>query len=436
MTRFDPLPGWRRLSLLPLLLLAASPLAAATDEAEVRAIVARMLAGKEAQIERLEARIRELEAQVATLRATPPPAPPAAAGTAPETAPATAAEAEPVGGETEENGLQLSGFFDVLARTENEANRPFDLGAVEVDLQYDLAGQFAVSSALVWDGGSADVAVAVMDYHLYDHSIPARGRIFAEPGFHLQAGRFDLPFAADYQYFAAPDRLTVTAPLTTERIQGGGFNGDGVRLYGSGLHYTYALFLTSAIRGDGGWSAGGRLGGRLGDNPFSLHSHSGPPLLEGGLSTLATFDGHGALADLVWAADARLNYGPFALFGEALLRDARQPRFDGNGNRLQDRDEYAWHLTLDTDLEPSSGLPLALFLRYGAWVPDYRRVVDADDPTLTWEVDNLSRLSLGLRYHFNDHLRLKFEYFDHLGNNTGEPGFDDALGLGQVVVSF
>ncbi len=421
----------RRAGLLACLLLLSPFLAgaarAATGEADVRAIVREMLAGKDAEIARLESRLRELEAEVKRLREGRA-AKPDARGPAPvPEEPATAGDGD---------GLQISGFFDVLARTENENDRPFDLGAFEVDLQYDLAGQFAVSSALVWDGGSADIAVAVMDFHLYDHSIPARGRIFTEPGFHLQAGRFDLPFAADYQYFAAPDRLTVTAPMTTERIQQGGFNGDGVRLYGSGLHYNYALFLTDAVYGDGGWVTGGRLGGRLGDNPFSLHSHAGPPLLEGGLSALVEFDGHGVLAETVYAADARLNYGPFALFGEALLRDSRRPLRDGNGVRLEDRDEYAWHLTLDADLEPHTGQPLALFLRYGAWVPDYRRVVDPDDATLTYPVDNLSRLSLGLRYHFNEHLRLKFEYFDNLGNDTGEPGFDDALGLGQVVVSF
>jgi hypothetical protein len=43
----------------------------------------------------------------------------------------------------------------------------------------------------------------------------------------------DLPFSTDYQNFANSDRVTVTAPITTSRMQFGGFNGDGIRSYGS-----------------------------------------------------------------------------------------------------------------------------------------------------------------------------------------------------------
>ncbi len=68
--------------------------------------------------------------------------------------------------------------------------------------------------ALVWDGDTAEIGVAVVDFHMFDDSIPARGRIFSEQGFHVQAGRFDLPFSTDYQYFAAPDRITVSAPMS------------------------------------------------------------------------------------------------------------------------------------------------------------------------------------------------------------------------------
>ncbi|RME33298.1 MAG: hypothetical protein D6786_08080 [Gammaproteobacteria bacterium] len=427
---FGPLQGL-------LLLLACTsvtvPAPAATD-AEVRSIVREMLAEKDAEISRLQHRLQELETEVKQLRDREPV--PAGPASTPAVSAAPGAEVAQEAADEDADGLQISGFFDVLARTGNEGDRPFDLGAFEIDLEYGFADQFAVSSALVWDGGSADIAVAVIDYHLYDHSIPARGRIFEEPGFHLQAGRFDLPFAADFQYFAAPDRPTVTAPLTTERVQQGGFNSDGVRLYGSGRNYNYALYVIDSIYTDSGWAAGGRLGLTWGDNPFSLHSQAPPPLLEGGLSLLGEMDGNGALANLVYGADATLHYGMFTLIGEALLRDARQPLIDANGVRLEDRDEYAWHLTLDTDLEPVSGWPLDLFLRYGAWVPDYRQVPDPDDDTIHYAVDNLSRLSLGFGYRFNDYLRLKFEYLDTLGNDTGEPGFEHALGLGQIVVSF
>jgi len=451
----------RDLPLLPVVLaclLSATAASAASvdNEARIREIVASMLAGKDAEIARLEARVRQLEAQVNGAaqpsakvsdagQAKPDQAPPATAAAATETpAPKGQASMEEKVASLESglksllhsDKLEISGFFDMLARSENEQERPFDLGAFELDLEFSFMDQFAVSSALVWDGGSSDVAVAVIDYHLYDHRIPARGRIFSEPGFHLQAGRFDLPFSSDFQYFAATDRLTITAQLSTERIQQGGFNSDGLRVYGGGLWFNYAFFATDAIYADRGRAWGGRIGISLGQNPFRLHSGAQPSVIEAGLSSIVDLDADGGISNIVYALDARFSYGPLTLLGEALLRDAQQPLIDGNGMALAERDEYAYHLTLNADLGHVLHWPLSLFLRYGAWVPDYQRVLDAADDTISYRVDNISRVSLGLAYVFNDNLRLKFEYFDTFGNDTTEPGFENRLGLGQLVVSF
>lgn len=452
-----------RRSLILIGLFVAWPVLAAggDDEARIRAIVASMLAAKDAQIARLEARVRQLEARVngavkapapstATLpeHGTPLPAQDPARAASPAAAGAQS-HRDPPGLaqklESLESGLKdllhgdrldISGFFDMLARSENEGERPFDLGAFELDLGYSFMDQFAVSSALVWDGAGSNVAVAVIDYHLYDHRIPARGRIFTEPGFHLQAGRFDLPFSSDFQFFAATDRLTLTAPLTTSRIQQGGFNSDGLRVYGSGRVFNYAFFSTDSIYENAGRAWGGRIGLGLGRNPFRLHSGPQPSVIEAGLSSIVDLDADGGIANIVYALDARFSYGPLSLLGEALLRDAQRPLVDGNGAFLAERDEYAYHLTLNAELGDVLPWPLALFLRYGAWVPDYRRVLDANDDTISYRVDNISRVSLGLAYAFNDNLKLKFEYFDTLGDRTAEPGFENRLGLGQLVVSF
>lgn len=65
----------------------------------------------------------------------------------------------------------------------------------------------------------AGIAVALIDYHLFDDRVPPRGRIFNNQGLQIQAGRFDLSFGIDYQNFANKDRVTVTVPLTTSRMQ-------------------------------------------------------------------------------------------------------------------------------------------------------------------------------------------------------------------------
>ncbi len=50
----------------------------------------------------------------------------------------------------EDNGLEITGFFDFSARTENRAENTFSLGAVEIDLEYAYNEHFAASSGLGW----------------------------------------------------------------------------------------------------------------------------------------------------------------------------------------------------------------------------------------------------------------------------------------------
>ena len=123
-------------------------------------------------------------------------------------------------------------------------------------MEYAYNEHYSVSTALAWEDGSADVAVGVIDYHLFNDSAPVRGRIFDEPGFHVQAGRFDLPYGVDYQYFASVDRPSISAPITTERIQLGGYNSDGIRLYGTEGMFDYTLYAVDSLYGDNGSAVG------------------------------------------------------------------------------------------------------------------------------------------------------------------------------------
>ena len=197
--------------------------------------------------------------------------------------------------EAKERGLGVKGFFDVNAKTDNSTDQTFSVGSVELDLEYAATDHFAASAALVLcgnsagvdsaapaaifcggsgpgglGGGQAGIAVALVDYHLFDNAIPPRGRIFNNQGFHIQAGRFDLPFSTDYQYFANTDRVTVTAPITTSRMQFGGFNGDGIRSYGSWKIVNYSVFWTDAMYATDGTSVGGRLGLAFGKNKWGI----------------------------------------------------------------------------------------------------------------------------------------------------------------------
>ena len=335
-----------------------------------------------------------------------------------------------------QQGLDITGFFDVSARTENKAEQTFNLGAFEIDLEYAYDEHFAVSSALVWDGNSAEIGVAVVDFHLFNDGIPARGRIFSNQGFHIQAGRFDLPFSSDYQFFAAPDRITVSAPLTTERIQQGGYNGDGLRFYGSQDVFNYAVFWTNSVYEDQGMSIGGRAGVSLGNNPFRLHHHDSPSILELGLSYLSDLDGNQNIRRSVYAGDLSFNYKAVSLLSELAWLDSHEDLIDGNGTNFGRNNQLAYHVTLLTELESFVHYPIHAYVRYDNWRTDAAVVLDSDDDTITYTVGDINRLTIGFNYLINDYLQIKFEYTDTLDSTSSEPDFENQLGTTQLVVAF
>lgn len=339
--------------------------------------------------------------------------------------------------ESDNAGLDISGFFDVQARTVNRSEQTFELGDLEVDLEYVHDEHYSASAALVWDGDeSADVAVALVDYHLFDDNIPPRGRIFSEPGFHLQLGRFDVPFGADYQYFASVDRPNISAPLTTQRIQDGGFNGDGMRAYGTWKNLDGALFWTNSLYADSGYSVGGRIGLSLGRNLFSFHHRDASRDIELGFSYLQDRDGSSDQRNRVYAADLTLRYEAITLVAEYFERNHDESSSSETDTGLAERDETGYQLSLLADMQSLLHRPLSLFGRYDRWMPDYDFILDANDDSLQYPVQAMSRVTLGVNYRFTDYFQFKLEYYDYLGEDTEEPDFEQSLGVVQVVVNF
>lgn len=488
----------RRLVLL-ILLLWLMPLSSADASGanQIRQIVEQMLHEKNAKIEQLENRVHQLEQKLDALTQVAALPTPAMVTPSPTTVNVTQSSAPPaeviqtaaakpdadgIAGKLREldksvgelkaaaleNGLEISGFFDVNAKTGNSTEQTFSLGSVEVDLDYVHDDHFGAASALVLCGNSsnadygapgavfcgnsgagglsggntmAGIAVAMIDYHLYDDRVPPRGRIFNNQGLHIQAGRFDLPFGTDYQNFANRDRVTVTAPMTTSRMQLGGYNGDGIRSYGAWNQFNYSVFWTDAIYGDDGHAIGGRLGTKWGDRAFSVHSHNKG--IEFGLSHLSELDGDNHIRNSVYGADLSIGYGIWRLENEAMLLQAHQDRtFDTDDNLLIDEygnpigkgHQFGYHSTLVVDLKSLIKQPVHAFVRFSQWLPKQRVGLDYDGSAVA--IADVSMLSLGFNYKFSDYLQLKFEYSDSLGTSTGERYFDHQVGIGQMVVSF
>lgn len=465
--------------------LATLPLAQAapTDDAHIRAIVQSMLKEKDDKIAQLEARIQQLEAPQPSTAALSSDNSPNSSKTEPGKTAATAqadasvtSKLDSLGKKVAElkeaasaNGLEISGFFDVNARTGNSTDQTFSVGSVELDLDYAHDDHFGASTALVLCGNSsnadygapgavfcgnsgagglsggntmAGIAVALVDYHLFNDRIPPRGRLFNNQGLHIQAGRFDLPFGSDYQYFANKDRVTVTAPLTTSRMQLGGYNSDGLRSYGSFGAFNYSAFWTDAIYANDGHSIGGRLGLALGQNAYRIHN-SNPQGIEFGVSHLSELDGENRIRNTVYGADFSIGYGMLRLQNEFMLLQSHQTSLiDETGNIGTDNATLAfgkghqlgYHSTLIADLHSLIKRPVLAFARYSRWDPSQNRGLDFNGSTVA--MADISMLSLGFNYKFSDHLALKFEYSDSLGTSTGERYFDNKVGIGQMVMSF
>lgn len=362
----------------------------------------------------------------------------------------------------EEKGLDISGFFDVNAKTDNSTDQTFSIGSVELDLEYDATENLAASSAIVLcgnsagvdfaapaaiscggsgpgglAGGGAGIAVAFLDYHMFDHTIPPRGRILNNQGFHIQAGRFDIPFSTDYQNFANKDRVTVSAPITTSRMQLGGFNSEGARSYGSWKYVNYSVFWTDAMFEQDGTSVGGRLGVALGQNNYRSHKNN-PEGFEAGVSYLADLDKDYNMRHAVYSVDLSWGYSFLRLQNELMLIQAYNDFVftDANGvsTDFGKPNQLGYHSTLLADLERFIDYPIIAFLRYGRWQPKTRFAEDFDGALVS--IGNISALTMGLNYRFNDYLKLKLEYTDSLGTSTTERFFDKKLGIAQMVVSF
>lgn len=453
----------------------------ATD-AHIRQVVESLLKEKDQQIKKLEARIQQLE-NAATQHIEPvqPANVQATVTTDSDVKPANTQkhsekqkttpiidklavlsnEVQELKESAQQNGLKLGGFFDVNAKTDNSTDQTFSVGSIELDLEYSYLDNIAASAAVVLCGNSSGIdpvsfpsapvavscgssgpggigagpagfAVAFLDYHLYDHSIPPRGRLFNNQGFHIQAGRFDLPFSTDYQNYANKDRISITAPITTARMQFGGYNGDGLRSYGAWQVVNYSLFWTDSMYANDGTSLGGRLGLTLGDNAY--RSHANPQGIELGVSQLTDLDYHDNIRNLVYGADFSFAFRMMKLQSELMWRQAQDYFIFDDGVNYGYPDEFGYHVTLIADLHQFLAQPVSVFARYGRWQPKHRVTVDFDQTLAA--INPVSLLSFGVNYQLNDYMKIKFEYTDSLGTATQEHYFDKQLGIAQMVVAF
>lgn len=328
-------------------------------------------------------------------------------------------------------GLQLSGFGDVLSHYDDAGKQKFDWGTFELDASADITRDLQAALALVNDPTGTALSVGFLDYHTYGGSIAPRGRLWVEKGLHIQAGRFDVPFGNDWQFFASRDSVSISRPLTTELVMEGGYNDKGMRVLGNNGSINFnAYFLR-------GFNAGRLIGGRLGvtpfSDPFSINTAKEPKTFEFGLSYFYDSNAGWKKNETGFAADAEIILDDWSGRFEYLVRK-KEPVSGMEKMILR-----GWHFTQEYQLDEdeTTAWPTKLFLRY-----EQGAVNPPEIATLGTDAGNARdvRVAAGFRTNLGDSdvLQFKFEVQHYRAATPATralPGFDRNLfWLAQLVL--
>jgi hypothetical protein len=147
------------------------------------------------------------------------------------------------------NGLEISGFVDVLSNHQSSAEDKVDfgLGQAEVDLASELYERAAIEVAIAYNNetGNFELGAAIIDFHLFEgegsHARPEFGIDHSS----IIVGQFDVPFGIDYAVYASADRKMITAPRVVD-ITHGGWNDLGLQF---ALETTHGSIVAYAVNG-------------------------------------------------------------------------------------------------------------------------------------------------------------------------------------------
>lgn len=305
-------------------------------------------------------------------------------------------------------GMQLSAFGDVASSYDEAGSQRVDWGTFELDAEIEFGHDLQGALALVNEpGGGTTLPVAFLDYHTFGGRIAPRGRLWVEKGFHLQAGRFDVPVGNDWQFFASKDSVSISRPLPTELVMEGGYNDKGLRILGNNGSVNFNLYLLR------GFNAGRLLGGRLGltpfSDPFSISSAKEPKAFEFGLSWFQDTDTRWQKNEGGYAVDGEVIVDDWSARFEYLARK-KDPALAAGVTSLR-----GWHLTQELELDEDEGYvwPTRVFVRY-----DQAAIEPPEIATLGAEAGDArdARVAAGFRTGLggSDVFLLKFEVMRYI----------------------
>lgn len=253
-------------------------------------------------------------------------------------------------------GLQVSAFGDAASGYGGDGKRDFRFGAAEVDVAGDITQDVQLGMAVVKNPDATQLTVGFLDYHPFGGQIAPRGQLSVERGFHVQVGRFDVPFGNDLQFYASKDSVSISRPLTTTEIMDGGYNDSGLRILGNTGTVNFNTYL---LRGfEPGRLVGGRIGLTPFGDPFSLSGTREPKVAEIGVSYFYDGTSRWRKRQTGFALDGDGRLGRCYLRAEYVARTLEPAA--GSPDPTTRR---GWHLTQETALQDLVAWPTTLFVR-------------------------------------------------------------------------
>lgn len=131
--------------------------------------------------------------------------------------------------------VEISGFTDISCRGAEGENTEFSMGAFEIDFISKINNRINFEGAIVVEGEEIGLGQTLIDGELVKNRLG------------IQVGLLDIPFGIDYRFFATPDRVLISAPLTTDIIIDGGWSDTGLNLYGQFSKLNYNLYLVNGM---------------------------------------------------------------------------------------------------------------------------------------------------------------------------------------------
>ena len=217
--------------------------------------------------------------------------------------------------------LEFTAFGDFFYRFERPGSDDFHVGAVELDASLKLTPYVNVSSAIAFVGEEEEFAVGafVIDCGLAGEGegFPIKSNIVSKSG--VTFGRFDVPFGTAYLRYPSVENRLVTLPQAVQ-LTHGGWNDIGAQGYAVGEHWTAVGYVVNGpehpvsvdATAPSRTAAGGRLSAKVDD------------LVEVGGSAALDFAAKGPVMAF-FGGDVATTFGPLELRGEYLLKQVKVP---------------------------------------------------------------------------------------------------------------